>query len=84
MMAAKLGLNANDCDKKLMTDLLAIMEQHNLDYTNTFYGLTYDTQRLRALDITALTDWMQQWQQHLSQATITLKTHNKTCKKQIQ
>ena len=81
MMTAKLGLDANDCNKEFITDLLAIMEQHNLDYTNTFYGLTYDTQRLRALNITALTNWMQQWQQQLSQTTIALKTAQQNMQK---
>jgi len=81
MMSGKLGLNANDCDKKLIADLLAIMEQHNLDYTNTFYGLTYDTQRLHTLNITALTNWIQQWKQSLNQATITLKTAQQNMQK---
>jgi uncharacterized protein YdiU (UPF0061 family) len=67
MMGAKIGLAPVGADDAgLIADLLALMEQHALDYTNTFVGLT------RALDESsaetlppALAPWLVRWRARL-------------------
>jgi uncharacterized protein YdiU (UPF0061 family) len=63
-MRAKLGLFQEEKeDKKLIGDLLALMEKYEADYTNTFRALTYHTCDKSPLFRTeAFTEWQQRWQ----------------------
>lgn len=71
MMKKKLGLNVKHCNKKLITHLLSLMKQHKLDYTNTFYALTYDIENLLNSSTPILTEWIKKWQHQLNVANIT-------------
>ena len=58
-MRAKLGLaGENPGDESLIADLLALMEKHGLDYTNTFRELTLGEVN------PVLHDWAKHWQSH--------------------
>jgi uncharacterized protein YdiU (UPF0061 family) len=72
MMGAKIGIaRVAPEDASLIADLLALMQQHALDYTNTFVELT------RALDESAgttalpsaLDPWLLRWKARLDRTT---------------
>jgi len=67
MMANKLGLvNVKSADKDLIFDLLSIMHRNSLDYTNTFYGLTYDLSSLEKEKKSDIDAWLLQWKKRLA------------------
>lgn len=64
IMGEKIGIQyRTNSDKILIDNLLSIMEQESLDYTNTFYelGTLYLTQNTSLNP--ALHQWIQQWKQ---------------------
>lgn len=62
MWAQKLGLTiADDKDNELVGELLGLLKQHQLDYTNTFNALTESLNGQAEIPL-ALTSWAQQWQ----------------------
>ncbi len=70
MMRKKLGLvDPHPDDRALIKQLLKLMQQHQLDYTNTFLKLTYQpTQPWNKADLGNKTDldaWLQRWQQRV-------------------
>jgi uncharacterized protein YdiU (UPF0061 family) len=69
MMRNKLGLlSEGSGDSLLIKDLLAWMQQHNADYTNTFRDLSQDVLPAHALyDKTDFQDWYARWQARLSE-----------------
>ncbi|PRX24055.1 uncharacterized protein YdiU (UPF0061 family) [Orenia metallireducens] len=66
-MRAKLGVfNEEEKDEALIEELLTIMEKHDLDYTNTFLGLTFDKLEDSNLsDKTEFVQWYERWQKRL-------------------
>ena len=67
MMSHKLGLvQVQSSDKDLIADLLSIMQTHALDYSNTFYALTYDIGALAKENKTDLVAWIAQWKQRIA------------------
>ncbi|MCQ8879295.1 YdiU family protein [Pseudoalteromonas shioyasakiensis] len=63
MWAQKLGLDGHqDSDTELVAELLALLSDHKLDYTNTFNALTQSLEGDEAIP-TELTQWSQKWQQ---------------------
>ncbi|MFB4164324.1 YdiU family protein [Alteribacillus sp. JSM 102045] len=66
-MREKLGIqNKEEQDKTLVEDLLAIMEKHKADFTNTFRALTLDKPEETAMSgTTEFTQWYEQWQARL-------------------
>jgi uncharacterized protein YdiU (UPF0061 family) len=72
MMGTKIGLARGDdpYDASLVTDLLALMQQHGLDYTNTFASL--DGALGAATTATAppsvLDPWLARWKSRLDEA----------------
>ncbi len=66
-MRAKLGIfNEEPQDTELIDSLLRIMEQHRMDYTNTFRVLTFDTFEENALFSTCeFNEWHTVWQARL-------------------
>ncbi len=64
MMRNKLGLLTHQKEDEALIDLLlTIMHQHTLDYSNTFFKLTYDKDSLP--NYPALQDWITQWQKRI-------------------
>ena len=62
MWAQKLGLTiADNKDNELVGELLGLLKEHQLDYTNTFNALT-ESLNGQAEIPSALTSWAQQWQ----------------------
>ncbi|MEK5039424.1 protein adenylyltransferase SelO [Sporosarcina sp. FSL K6-3457] len=66
-MRAKLGIfNEEQQDAALIDSLLRMMEQHQVDYTNTFRALTFDTLEKSALFSTPeFAEWHALWQARL-------------------
>ncbi len=65
-MRKKLGLfNEEAKDKDLITDLLAMMEKNNADYTNTFRGLG-QLDELDMFKTDEFTNWFDKWKKRLS------------------
>lgn len=72
MMAAKLGfVNASDEVDALSSELLDLMQTHQLDYTQTFYhlGLIINNQATVAL-VAPLSDWVAKWQSTLAYESV--------------
>ncbi|MBE0364481.1 hypothetical protein PULV_a2827 [Pseudoalteromonas ulvae UL12] len=72
MMAAKLGFeHTSDEVDALSTELLDLMQTHQLDYTLTFYhlGLIINSQATVAL-VAPLNDWVAKWQSALANVSI--------------
>ncbi|HZJ85088.1 MAG TPA: YdiU family protein [Syntrophomonadaceae bacterium] len=67
-MRAKLGLFGEDAtDETLIKDLLAIMEKHEEDYTNTFRSLTLgEIKATRIYDEAEFREWHKAWQTRLA------------------
>ena len=66
MMKRKIGLDfleQKEC--QLINDLLSIMETHQLDYTHTFFDLTYHLDKFKECNSNPLHEWLQQRQQML-------------------
>lgn len=64
MYAEKLGIHKVNADEKILIDeLLALMQSHNLDYTQTFYILTQSLSNQSQKDMldTALSHWYETW-----------------------
>jgi serine/tyrosine/threonine adenylyltransferase len=63
-MRRKLGLfNDEDEDETMINELLSLMEEYRMDYTNTFRSLTLDPEQETPLSETnAYRQWMKQWQ----------------------
>ncbi len=66
-MRLKLGIfNQETQDESLIEGLLSMMQQHRVDYTNTFRALTFDTLEDTALFATTeFTQWYELWQARL-------------------
>ncbi len=64
---AKLGIfNEEEDDKKLIEDLLSMMQKHNVDYTNTFYELSHDNpQNVSLYKNDEFLKWYELWQSRL-------------------
>ena len=63
-MRAKLGLAGEEPDDELLiADLLALMQEHGLDYTNTFRELTLGETNPH------LHDWVKRWQARMKKNT---------------
>lgn len=64
-MRRKLGLLGEDTgDAALMTELLRLMQQHQLDYTNTFAALTYDEiTSIPASPMPEFQAWIEAWRE---------------------
>ncbi|MCP3933414.1 MAG: YdiU family protein [Bacteroidetes bacterium] len=72
MMATKLGLqHYQNSDLSLISELLSLLEQKQLDYTQSFNLLTYSLSRsseeLKAMD--AFGPWFKQWKQRVCHQT---------------
>ncbi|MCL2602343.1 MAG: YdiU family protein [Treponema sp.] len=66
-MRAKLGLsNAEDQDEALANNLLALMEKHKLDYTNTFRSLIPWNNVSHLHKLSGFADWNKHWQSRLA------------------
>ena len=67
MMRDKLGLFGEDKnDKKLISDLLSWMENHNIDYTNTFcYLMNIKTGNDQIYNDKHFVNWSNQWKTRL-------------------
>lgn len=61
MWQQKLGLSgANEGDSELVSELLSLLKQHEMDYTNTFNSLTQSLNNQEALP-GVLSNWAQKW-----------------------
>lgn len=68
-MRPKLGLkDPQDSDLELINDLLGLMEEHAMDFTNTFRQLAVRSATDQFAPGGALQDWHFRWQQQLSAA----------------
>jgi serine/tyrosine/threonine adenylyltransferase len=69
MMRSKLGLAAEQKDDiTLITDLLTWMQEHSVDYTNTFLYLTYDDNKAgKAYENDGFKHWHNRWQKRLGE-----------------
>lgn len=67
-MRAKLGIiNEEEQDEVLIKDLLQLMENHQVDYTNTFLSLTYDhVTESELFETKDFKEWHQKWHERLS------------------
>lgn len=67
-MRRKLGLfNDEIGDEMLINELLSLMQEHQMDYTNTFRSLTLDPQQETLYGDTAeYHQWVEKWQARLS------------------
>lgn len=67
-MRAKLGIfNEESEDETLIKDLLEIMKNHQVDYTNTFRALTIDkVQETPMYGTQEFSNWYEQWQTRLN------------------
>jgi len=64
MMFNKLGIiNLENSDQKLIEDLVALLAQHQMDYTNFFVSLRYDSIDEKLLQDGKFADWKIRWQQ---------------------
>lgn len=81
IMARKLGvLEPNAGLQELLEELLALMERHELDLTNTFVALTHGSWSANVSEVgsatfsklpTVLETWEQKWKMHLGSEGIT-------------
>lgn len=64
MMRDKLGLFGEDKnDKKLISDLLTLMQNHHADYTNTFcYLMNFKTENNQMFKDKDFINWFNQWE----------------------
>lgn len=70
MMLQKLGFEPyQTLYMPLVEQLLHLMEQHQLDFTNTFASLT-DSTEVAPTDIAALKSWRAEWQKALAASTL--------------
>lgn len=70
MMLQKLGFEPHQTmHMPLVEQLLHLMEQHQLDFTNTFASLT-DITEVAPTDIAALKSWRAEWQNALAASTL--------------
>ncbi len=71
-MRRKLGLSGESPeDAALFKELLRLMQQHQLDYTNTFIALTYD--ELQGIPVTSSPEfqaWVETWQDRRRQGML--------------
>ena len=82
MMSNKLGLsNIQHKNKILITNFLSIMEKHRLDFTNTFFALTYNHSLLEEKNISELTQWIKQWKTFINAHGKSLLTAQDSMKK---
>lgn len=70
-MRAKLGIiQTETIDETLIENLLDLMRQHRVDYTNTFLDLTFDRTKGNTLfDSAEFGQWRELWQARLSRQT---------------
>ena len=74
MMSHKLGLvQAQSVDKDLIDGLLSIMQRHALDYTNTFYALTYEIGLLKKINKADMDKWIERWKLYLKASNRSIK-----------
>lgn len=69
MLSRKIGFKqSNEQTHKLTQDLLLLMQQQQLDYTQTFVSLHDDLKAGNIPGTAALVDWFATWQQAIKQA----------------
>ncbi len=70
-MGKKLGIfQVSKKDEDLIDELLAIMKEENLDFTNTFLVLTYGNKEALGIEESqGLTDWRGKWEKRLGEQT---------------
>lgn len=72
MWAQKLGLDGHQSsDNELVAELLGLLKEHQLDYTNTFESLTQSLQGNSEIPA-ELTTWSQNWLQRTSADSYTI------------
>jgi uncharacterized protein YdiU (UPF0061 family) len=82
-MRKKLGIfNEEAEDGDLIEKLLSIMEEYDLDYTNTFLGLTFDKLEDSDLyDNTEFAQWYERWQKRLDRQQESKESSHQLMKK---
>lgn len=66
LMTNKIGIkNHKQSDKALISELLNLMDKHQLDFTNTFRSLKYNLQNHSNKD---LTPWVLKWRKRLDES----------------
>lgn len=83
-MRKKLGIQqSKEMDKKVIVDLLTLMEAYEADYTNTFLALTFQQFEHEALfKSDAFQQWLENWKAHVNfveekeRVTQLMKQHN--------
>ncbi len=82
-MRGKLGLfNEEQEDEALIKNLLAIMQKHHADYTNTFRSLTLEKgYKVALLNTPEFLEWNKQWQERLARQKETKKASQQLMKK---
>ena len=70
-MGKKLGIfQASKEDENLIDELLEIMKEESLDFTNTFLALTYGNKEvLEIRESQGFTDWRGKWKRRLGEQT---------------
>lgn len=64
LMTQKIGLQSVDDNSiALVDEFLTIMQKNQMDYTYTFYRLTYDVETLIQENL-SLKDWVHKWRKH--------------------
>lgn len=83
-MRKKIGIqHSKEIDKKVIVDLLTLMEEHEADYTNTFLALTFQQFEDETLfESEAFQQWLENWKTHVNfgeeqkKVTQLMKQHN--------
>ncbi len=79
MMRDKLGLFGEDKnDKKLISDLLTLMQNHHADYTNTFcYLMNFKTENNQMFNDKDFVNWFKQWETRVKKNNISKEKYLK-------
>ncbi|MCL1877792.1 MAG: YdiU family protein [Defluviitaleaceae bacterium] len=73
-MRAKLGILSESANVSLIDELLNLMAEHKLDYTNTFRKLSLSTSNVLA-NSPKFSEWQQKWQARMPDTEL-MKKHN--------
>lgn len=79
MMRDKLGLFGEDKnDKKLISDLLTLMQNHHADYTNTFcYLMNFKTENNQMFNDKDFVNWFNRWETRVKKNNISKEKYLK-------
>ncbi|MSP10542.1 MAG: YdiU family protein [Pelagibacteraceae bacterium] len=79
MMRDKLGLFSEDKnDKKLISDLLTLMQNHHADYTNTFcYLMNFKTENNQMFNDKDFLNWFNQWETRVKKNNVSKEKYLK-------